>query len=108
MIDEILALPSLIDRLKSEKRPIFLYGMGNGAEKIYTYLKGYGIEIFGVVASDGFVRGQSFLGHEVISVSYAEKKYGSLCLVIWWKLERVSKISPAFSYKDANSYILAK
>ncbi len=87
MIDEILALPSLIDRLKSEKRPIFLYGMGNGAEKIYAYLKGYGIEIFGVVASDGFVRGQCFLGHEVISVSYAEEKYGSLCLVICFGLE---------------------
>lgn len=88
MISEIIApLPSLCETLKSQKLPIFLYGMGNGAEKIYAYLCEHGIKINGVVASDGFVRGQSFLGHEVISVSDASQKHGRLCLVLCFGLE---------------------
>ena len=69
--ETVEALPSLIDTLKNEERKIFLYGMGNGAEKIYAYLIGHGIEIDGVVASDGFVRGQDFLGFKVISITEA-------------------------------------
>lgn len=84
---EVLSLTSLTDSLKEEKRPVFLYGMGNGAEKIYEYLKGYGIDICGVVASDGFVRGQDFLGFKVGSISEASDKYGSLCLVLCFGLE---------------------
>lgn len=88
MIYDIIApLPSLCDSLKSEKRAIFLYGMGNGAEKIYAYLRDHGIEIKGVVASDGFVRGQRFLGYDVISISDAGAKHGELCLVLCFGLE---------------------
>ncbi len=88
MIRELVTpLSSVIDSLKEEKSPIFLYGMGNGAEKIYTYLKEHDVEIKGVAASDGFVRGQSFLGYDVISVSQAEDLYGRLCLVLCFGLE---------------------
>lgn len=84
---QVLNLESLTDSLKKEPRPIFLYGMGDGAEKIYAYLSSYGIEIKGIVASDGFVRGQEFLGHRVIAVSEAERQFGSLCLVLCFGLE---------------------
>lgn len=88
MIREAIApLPSLVDSLHAEKREIFLYGMGNGAEKIYAYLKSKGVSVRGVVASDGFVRGQDFLGFKVISISEASKQYGSLCLVLCFGLE---------------------
>lgn len=88
MIREIIEpLPSLCDTLRAEKRAIFLYGMGNGAEKVYDYLQHHGIGIKGVVASDGFVRGQSFLGFDVISISDAAKQYGALCLVLCFGLE---------------------
>jgi FkbM family methyltransferase len=43
-------------------RPLFLYGMGNGAEKIVDILTGMGVTVSGVFASDDFVRGQSFKG----------------------------------------------
>ena len=81
------ALPALADTLRDEKRRIFLYGMGNGAEKIYAYLTSKGIEISGVVASDGFVRGQDFLGFKVISITEASECYCSLCLVLCFGLE---------------------
>ncbi|MBQ4316642.1 MAG: FkbM family methyltransferase [Clostridia bacterium] len=88
MIHKVIEnLPSVIDSLANEQRPIFLYGMGNGAEKIYSYLQQNGIKIKGVVASDGFVRGQNFLGFDVISISSAQEKYGSLCLVLCFGLE---------------------
>ena len=88
MIREIIEpLPSLCDTLKSEKRAVFLYGMGNGAEKIYTYLQQHEINITGIVASDGFVRGQSFLGFDVISISDASRIYGDICLVLCFGLE---------------------
>ncbi len=88
MIQEIIApLTSVCDSLKLEKRPIFLYGMGDGAEKIYAYLQNNGIKIAGVVASDGFVRGQEFLGHTVISITVARKRHSALCLVLCFGLE---------------------
>ncbi len=85
--NEVLSLPSLTEELKNEKLPIYLYGMGNGAEKIYAYLTEQGISIAGVVASDGFVRGQSFLGYTVTAISVAEEKHGRLCLVTCFGLE---------------------
>ncbi len=88
MIYEAIApLKSLLESLSQETRPIFLYGMGNGAEKIYSYLCENNISIQGVVASDGFVRGQSFLDFTVIPISQAEKEHGQLCLVLCFGLE---------------------
>lgn len=87
MIKDILQLPSLTETLINEELPIFLYGMGNGAEKIYRYLTSYGVKIKGVVASDGFVRGQNFLGFDVCSISQACEQYGKLCLVLCFGLE---------------------
>ncbi len=88
MIHELIAnLDSVIDSLKSETRKIFLYGMGDGAEKIYSYLTSRGVEIQGIVASDGFLRGHSFLGYDVISISEASERHGELCLVVCFGAE---------------------
>ena len=85
--DIIRPLSPLEETLKKESRPIFLYGMGNGAEKVFAWLSEKGIKIKGVVASDGFVRGQSFLGFEVLEISKAKKLFGDLCLVLCFGLE---------------------
>ena len=58
--------------LKEDKKPVVIYGMGNGAEKIISVLKEYGVEVSAVFASDEFVRGHSFLGFKV-------KKYSEIC-----------------------------
>ena len=50
-----------------EGRPILLYGMGNGADKIITVCEAYGITLSDFFASDGFVRGHSFHGTVVLS-----------------------------------------
>lgn len=46
--------------LKNSNRPIAVYGMGNGADKIIDTLASFGVSPVGVFASDDFVRGQSF------------------------------------------------
>ena len=56
-------------------RPIVMYGMGNGADKIIAVCNKYGIEISDFFASDGFVRGHAFHSKTVISYSAMKEKY---------------------------------
>ena len=59
----------LWDRLAKRERPIWLYGTGNGADKILDILEARGIPVDGVFASDGFVRSRTFRGMPVRSYS---------------------------------------
>ena len=62
--------------LKKSDKPILIYGMGNGADKIIAAFEAYGIEHCDVFASDGFVRGHQYRGKTVLSYSEAVAKYG--------------------------------
>lgn len=61
--------------LKSETKPILLYGTGNGADKILLELERYGTIISGVFASDGFVRERYYQGFKVMSLQEAENTF---------------------------------
>ena len=63
-------------------RPILLYGMGNGADKIITVCNAYGIPVADFFASDGFVRGHSFHGKVVLSFTQACEKYGAKNMIV--------------------------
>lgn len=63
-------------------RPILLYGMGNGADKILTVCEAYGIPVADFFASDGFVRGHSFHGKVVLSFSQACEMYGAENMIV--------------------------
>ena len=63
-------------------RPILLYGMGNGADKIIAVCDAYGIPVADFFASDGFVRGHSFHGKVVLSFSQACEKYGAGNMIV--------------------------
>lgn len=63
--------------LKKSEKPILIYGMGNGADKIISAFSHYDINYCDVFASDGFVRGHQYRGKTVISYSEAVKKYGN-------------------------------
>ena len=56
-------------RLQAETRPVVLYGMGDGADKILDRFAQLGIAAAGVFASDEFVRGHSFRGFRVQKLS---------------------------------------
>lgn len=72
---------NLWKHLQRTSLPIVLYGMGNGADKILGVLDSLGIEISDIFASDGFVRGHSFHGKQVLSLSEIREKYES-CIIL--------------------------
>ncbi|MBR2908049.1 MAG: FkbM family methyltransferase [Clostridia bacterium] len=63
--------------LKGTEKPIVMYGMGNGADKILAALDERGIAVDDFFASDGFVRGHAFHGKTVLSYSDVKEKYGA-------------------------------
>ena len=63
--------------LAATDKPIVMYGMGNGADKILAVCERYGIEVRDFFASDGFVRGHSFHGKQVMHYADMVEKYGA-------------------------------
>lgn len=70
------------DALKNSTRPIILYGMGNGADKVLDEFNKRGITCCGVMASDDFVRYQSFRGFTVQKMSDFEKQYDDFTIAL--------------------------
>ncbi|MBO5274688.1 MAG: hypothetical protein J6I45_08755 [Clostridia bacterium] len=85
--------------LQKASKPILMYGMGNGADKILAVCERCGIEIADFFASDGFVRGHSFHGKKVLSYSEACEKYDDFIVLLSFAsslpdvVERVLKIA---------------
>ena len=78
-------MPDLWHYLKTASdsgRPILLYGMGNGADKILTVCEAYDIPVADFFASDGFVRGHSFHGKVVLSFTEACERYGAENMIV--------------------------
>ena len=78
----------LWDRLASEDKPIIVYGMGNGADKLIHRLGEYGVEISDFFASDGFVRGHSFHGKRVKSFSEIKEEYTDFVILLSFATNR--------------------
>lgn len=68
-------------RIASETRPLAVYGMGNGADKLFARLEAIGKSPVAVFASDGFVRGQSFRSYPVLRFSDVKERFGD-CLIL--------------------------
>ena len=82
MLSFITEKLSTWDRLKAETRPIFIYGMGDGALKIMSVFKQKGITVSGVFASDDFVRGHSFEGFRVHKLSEVEEMVDDFVVIL--------------------------
>lgn len=91
------------ERLKSESRPIVLYGMGNACEKILSELYNIGVVPTDIFASDEFVRGQSFCGYRVMKYSDICEKYDDCVILVCFAtfipevLERIKSISRKYT-----------
>ncbi len=70
------------DELAAETRPILVYGMGNGADKLFARLEKYGVKVAEVFASDGFVRGHTFRGYKVKSFSEIKGMYDDFVILL--------------------------
>lgn len=72
----------LWNKLKASTKPIVLYGMGNGADKIINIMESKGIKISGVFASDGFVRKKLFHGMPIMSYDEAKAHFGDMVVLV--------------------------
>lgn len=73
---------SVWELLQQTKKPIVLYGMGNGADKIIDWCEANGVQVQGVFASDEFVRGQQFRGFTVERYDALRARLGNDLLVV--------------------------
>lgn len=69
-------------QLNEINKPVIIYGMGNGADKIMNEFEKLGISVYGVIASDDFVRGQNFRGFTVKKLSDIEKELKDFIVII--------------------------
>ena len=89
------------DNLKNEKRPIVVYGMGNGADKLFLRFEALGIKVAEVFASDGFVRGHSYRGYRVKSFSEIKENYPDFVIVLSFASNRSEVIDMLASINDS-------
>ena len=82
MLDFMQETVSVWDTLRQSEKPIVLYGMGNGADKIIDWCEANNVKISGVFASDEFVRGQQFRGFTVERYDALKKRLGQELLVV--------------------------
>lgn len=78
--------------LKTAKKPIVLYGMGNGADKIIKVLEENGIPFSGVFASDGFQREKLFHGMRVESYADLKNRFGDMIVLLCFGSARAEVI----------------
>lgn len=81
------------DILSKEVRPIVVYGMGNGADKLVERFEKYNIKISDFFASDGFVRGHFFRGFRVKSFSEIKESYSDFVIVLSFASNREEVIT---------------
>lgn len=89
----------LWQHLKETTKPIVLYGMGNGADRLLNRMAELAIPAAGVFASDEFVRGHSFRGFEVTNYVQAKERFGDMIVLLAFGtqltdvMERIKRIS---------------
>ena len=74
-------------------RPLLVYGMGNGADKLTLRLEARGLSVADYFASDGFVRGQSFRGRRVLSRAEALSRHDAPIILLAFASNRPEVLS---------------
>lgn len=67
---------------KSCDKPVIVYGMGDGGDKVIDALGKIGVTVTDVIASDDFVRSQNFRGYTVKTLAQAEELYGDFVIAL--------------------------
>ncbi len=88
------------DMIREDPRPVLVYGMGNGADKLLSRMAEKGIEAADFFASDGFVRGHSFHGKRVLSFCEAKEKYEDFQIVLAFASHREEVLAMLFDMAE--------
>ena len=111
MIRELLKEKSVWEKLMATDKPIILYGMGDGADRVLKEFSVLNISISGVMASDGFVRGQVFHGFTVQTLEQVKEEFNDFIILITFgtnKPDVIDRIKELNEAKDKNDYFLLK
>lgn len=86
--------------MKETKKPIVLYGMGDGAQKIIDKMNELNIPLADIFASDEFVRGHSFNGIRVKKYSEIEALYDDFFILIGFAVDYDSMLTRLFELDE--------
>lgn len=106
-MENITEKPTVWERLRDETRPIVLYGMGDGADKILRVFAGRGIRAAGVFASDEFVRGHDFAGFRVKKLSELTAELGEDLMIVLSFASQRPEVLEKFYELDARFDLVA-
>lgn len=82
MIKTILERVDLWTYLKQSTKPVLLYGMGDGADKVIAVCEEKNIRISGVFASDGFSKNKVFHGFDVTDYTTAKENFKNFIVLM--------------------------
>ena len=75
-------MTDLWEYLKSATKPIVLYGMGNGADKVLARLNLDGVKISGVFSSAGFKKNKVYNGFNVMDYETLKEELGEMIILV--------------------------
>ena len=75
-------MTDLWEYLKTAKKPIVLYGIGNGADKTVDRLNADGVRISGVFSSTGFKKNKIYKGFSVMDYETLKKQLGEMIILV--------------------------
>lgn len=101
MLERLTEQQDIWDYLALSEKPILLYGMGDGALKIMKEMKKHGIPVSGIFASDEFVRGHSFEGHQVMKFSEARERYEDFIILLAFAVFREPLLSKIYEMSES-------
>lgn len=87
----------LWEELHTLSRPILLYGMGNGAEKVLELCRRYDVPIAGIFSSDSHAREGTFQGYPVMQRTRALSQYPDAAILLAFGTERPEEIRDILS-----------
>ena len=68
--------------LKENNKPVFIYGTGNGADKILDCFETDNIKISGIFSSSGFKKGKIFRGFPVLSYEELYSRFSDMIILV--------------------------
>lgn len=105
MLDFITETTTVWEFLRTTERPLVLYGMGNGADKILTQLAALGKKPAGIFASPEFVRGQSFHGLTVQTYEALRQQLGDFVIVLAFASQRSEVLARFYELAAAHTVV---
>lgn len=107
MLSFIKEKQSVWETLQYTQKPIVLYGMGNGADKILDWCDENMVQVQGVFASDEFVRGQQFRGFTVERYAALQERLGKELLVVIAFASELPEVLARFAQLNDEQQVVA-